>query len=482
MLLTEDTIAAISTPAGAGPRAIVRVSGPDALELGEAVFEPLDGSLAAMAGFSAADGVLRLEGGAIELAARVYVFRGPRSYTRQDLLELHVPGSPVVAAAALAELVRRGARAAEAGEFTARAFFNGRISLAGAETVAATIDAESGAQLRAARQAQGRLEELCRSVTPAVTDILAAVEASIDVADEDLAIETPGELAEALAPLAGQLRALANQAGGGDELAAEPAVVLVGRPNVGKSSLLNALAGTDRAIVSAMAGTTRDVLSCPVDLAGRSIRLQDAAGFEPAATPLDALAHNVAREAVAAADVVLIVTDAASPQTSIDAPLLAEVQQLNPSSPRIWLLNKCDLRRPASGRWQGRPASDHEHHGREARRTHGRDGHDTLEVSARTGRGLAQLRVALENLLGVEHARPGGMLGLRAWQGQAVSDAADALGRAADVLVPAADVADVAELASVELRVALRHLAVLAGQVTSDDVLGRIFARFCVGK
>ena len=467
MFPADDTIAAISTAAGSAARAIVRVSGPEALVLAARLFTPAAGSLDEMPGFRWADGLVRVPAGqaghAIELPARAYVFGAPRSYTRQDVVELHVPGPAVVANAVLGALVAAGARPAEPGEFTTRAFFSGRLDLSAAEAVADVIDAAGDAQLRSAMGALGgQLSRLCRAASDRLADVLAVVEASIDVADEGLALAAPAELAERLAAQADALEGAARRAADMPEGRDRPTVVLAGRPNVGKSSLLNALTGEDRAIVSALAGTTRDVLGATLTLpGGAEATLQDAAGFGRPGDALAEAADSAARRAVARADVVCFVADASAGLTPGDRELLEEVAAANPRAPVLVLANKIDL--------AARP-----------------DGLDAdIRTSALTGTGLDDVRRELGRRLHLNAARPGGALGLHDRQRRCILAAAAAARRAAELLARAADVADVAELAAVDVRTALAELGNVspdAAGYVSDDILARIFSRFCVGK
>ncbi|MCY2925394.1 MAG: 50S ribosome-binding GTPase [Planctomycetota bacterium] len=516
----HDTLVALSSAAGSGARAVVRLTGPEALTLAAGVFSPLAGSLAQTPGFRCLDGVVSGGRPRVDLPARAYVFRAPRSYTRQDVVELHLPGSPPAIEAVRDALLAAGARQAGPGEFTFRAFLAGRIDLSQAQAVADVIDAADRDELRSAMSAlSGRIRRLCEAASARLAETLAEVEAAIDLADEPLDLTAPGVLGARMAGLAAELARLAEQAGDMPEAAGCPRVVLAGRPNVGKSSLLNALTGSDRAIVSALAGTTRDVLSAPMHLpGGAAVLLQDAAGLTRPDGDLATSADNAARQAVAQADVVLFVVEGGEGGEDAggeidgkerqglgdygirglkkrdeegkkrdeegkkrdgkedqrgggieeEAELLAEVRRINPAAPVIVVLNKTDLgvrpRLRLGVRYDDPSIST------------------PIPTSALTGAGLSDLRLRIESLLHTRTARSGGALGLHQRQKRSLLAAASSAARAGELLAPAAAVVDVAELAALELRDALAHVGAISGQVVTDDILGLIFRRFCVGK
>lgn len=470
MFRMHDTIVAMSSPAGSGPRAILRASGPDAQAIAERVFTPIPPRpLGMLGGFRAVQGLCRADERAPQYPARALVFRAPRSYTRQDLIELHIPGNPLLAAALLEAMVQAGARRAEAGEFTARAFFSGRIDLSQAEAVCDLISSSSDTQRRSAlAMLGGTVRQACAAASEDLANTLATVEASIDLAEEAIELACPQTLAAALTRRAEGLGDLATRAGDIPDAVEQPRVVLAGAPNAGKSTLLNALSGQDRAITSALAGTTRDVLSAPLPLPGSAtVLLVDAAGLGYDRDPLARAAHEAARQAVQRADLLLLVVD--SHNTNAHPDLREEILAMNPNVPRMTVNTKADLI-DASAReaLRGAPVPpDHE---------------PVAVVSGQTGAGIDPLRHRISEMLDLSAERDAGSLGLHRRQKASLRTAEQACRNAAALLEGASDIAAVADIAAVEIREAIAHLGSIDGRALSEDILGRIFARFCVGK
>ncbi len=472
MFPAGDTIVAVSSAAGPAPRAIVRLSGPEAIALAASLFTPIapDVSLQRLGGFRSCEGMVTLTDPPCQIPARALVFRAPCSYTREDLIELHLPGSTPIASGCADALIAAGGRAAQGGEFTARAFFSGRLDLSEAAAVADVINATDRAQLRSAVGVlHGRVHRLCQAATIAMTDALATVEASIDLAEHDIQPATPGELIAALGEQSEQLRRAAEQAGDLPDTAALPTVVLAGRPNAGKSSLLNALVGHARAIVSPVAGTTRDVLSAWMDLPAGGAMLHDVAGAAHSDDPLEAPATSAALAALARAEVIVLVADLSAGQTDrgSEADLLAEIRSTNAQAACVLAANKCDLSDTPASTLADRLGVERDR---------------AFRVSAADGTGLPALRERLAEILTGDVFRSGQTLGLHARQRRCLLEAADAIDQAGTLLGDVDDVAASAELVAVELRAGLAQLGQITGEVTNEDVLGRIFGRFCVGK
>lgn len=430
-----DTIVAISSSAsGACARMIVRGSGPDVAHIASQIIP--DDALPESSHASRRN--LRFRNG-ISVPAWIYRFESPRSVTGEDVVEFHLPGNALLARMLLDDLIARGARQADAGEFTARAYFNGKLDLSEAEGVAATVGALSQAELDAARRLMsGELARLLNPVMDPIVETLALVEVGIDFSDEDVTFLARDEVVARIDAARRSIQDLIDRSPRLERLAHEPQIVLVGRPNAGKSTLLNALAGHERAVVSDVAGTTRDAIWAHVKLRRGIVRVIDVAGIGSGAGEIESKMFDTARRAIDEADAVLLVVSLADAH----APLALE------RDPDLVVHTKLDLA-PGAGA--------------------------ECRVSALTGAGMDALRDRLDHLAFGADA-PSGALALNARHLRALSDARDALDRANDAIDRGA------ELLALELRDALDALGTVLGQVTPDDVLGRVFAAFCIGK
>ncbi len=444
--MNTETIVAVASPPGRGGVGMVRVSGDAARSIAAQVcgIEPTPRH-AHFAIFRAADG------SALERGLVLY-FPAPHSFTGEDVLELHAHGSPVV----LDRLVRRtcelGARLARAGEFSERAFLNGKLDLAQAEAVADLIAARSEAQADAAlRSLDGEFSRRVEALVQMLVRLRVEVEAAIDFAEDASEAASAATLQRLFADVIAGVAALQNAASRGVRLTDGLHVVIAGAPNVGKSSLLNALAGSARAIVTDIPGTTRDVLRESIVLDGVELTLADTAGLRDATDAVEGEGIRRARAELARAELLLVVTDDARGQ--FDPAWLSATAR---AKPRILVVNKIDL--------SGSPAAREEHHG-----------NVTIALSAHTGEGVDLLRTELRRIaLG---ATGDGAFSARARHVQALQRAAAALATAHNALG-----VHTPELIAEDLRVAQRALGEITGEFSSEDLLGAIFAGFCIGK
>jgi len=453
-----DTIAAVSSPPGRSQRGLIRISGPSA-------FPILESLLAGPAPDQFPPRVLspaRLASPPI--AVLVARFPRPAGYTGEDAVELQLPGNPALLQRMLRQATRAGARLAEPGEFTFRAFTAGKLDLTQAEGVAATIAATSDGQLKAAELLrQGRLGGLAHELVNQLSDTLALVEAGIDFADEeDVVPISPEELLARLQTMRSRLEELYRGSRAWGEIETLPRVVLVGPPSSGKSTLFNALLGYTRAVVSPAAGTTRDVLSEPIKLpgpTGRPIELMlvDLAGLDTPRGQLDRQIQQTAAEAIERADLLLLTHPAEAPYPDTPLPFT-----LPDDTPRLRVLTKADLASDAT------QTLDVE-----------------LGVSATEPRNLELLRRTIAERIGHRAASPGSdMLALQPRHEQAIQIAIQQFDVAIDHLQPQRHQRhiDRVELIADTLRGTLDALGALGGEMTPDDVLGRVFATFCIGK
>lgn len=458
--LDADTIAAVATAPGMGGIGVVRVSGPAALAIGRAVTgRALPARRAVYAPFRDAAGDAIDHG--IALA-----FPGPGSFTGEDVVELQGHGGPVVLQLLLDALLARGARLARPGEFTERAFVNGKLDLAQAEAVADLIASASGAAARGAvRSLQGDFSRAVDAIDQAVLELRVYVEAAMDFPEEDEDFLGEGRVDERVAAIRSQFVALEHDTRQGVLLRDGIAVALVGPPNVGKSSLLNRLAGQERAIVTEIPGTTRDLIQADLTLDGLPVQIVDTAGLRESADPVEREGVRRAREQAGRADLVLMLEDDREPA---DPAVLEGLLAAGLTAERILRVrNKADLsggvpgRAPAAGLVVAGPDGD---------------GVQSLRVSALTGAGIDALVTAVKERVGF--AAEGTTFTARRRHVAALNAGHEALDRAATLMASGAP----PELVAEELRAVHTALGSIVGAVSADELLGEIFASFCIGK
>jgi tRNA modification GTPase len=446
-----DTIAAAATPPGRGGVGIVRVSGPRVPELAAVMLGELPPARrATFARF--------LDARQEPIDAGIALFYpAPHSYTGEHVLELQGHGGPVVLEALVARAVELGARRALPGEFTQRAFLNEKLDLAQAEAIADLIDAGSQAAARAAmRSLQGEFSAMVHGLTEAVIELRTYVEAAIDFPEEEIDFLADRQLGERFEALRAHFEGVLESARFGRLLREGMTVVIAGRPNAGKSSLLNRLAGYDAAIVTPIPGTTRDVVRERIHLDGMPLHVLDTAGLREGGDAVEEEGIRRAHAEMRRADRVLFVIDAAA-----DAAAVAyreEQARLPPDVPVTLVFNKCDLA-------PGLPVSDTI------------SGPPRLLVSSLTGSGLPELRAHLKSCMGYQSV-DGGAVSARRRHLEALALARAHVEEAARQLSERR----AGELVAEELRGAQQALDTITGEFTTEDLLGRIFSGFCIGK
>ena len=463
--LEADTIAALATARGTAALAVIRVSGPRALEVVASRFS--DGGLEDADGRTVWVGWLRDGGYRVIDQVVCVVWRGPRSSTGEDVVEVTCHGGDVVAGAVLRSLFGAGARPARPGEFTQRAFLNGKLDLAQAEAVADLIHAESTVGHRAAVSALGgTVSEVVADIRESLVGTAALVELELDFAEEDVELADRATLRARLGDADRMLAELVGTARLGALARDGLRVVIGGRPNAGKSTLLNALVGEDRAIVSPTAGTTRDAVEAAVELGGLRVRFLDTAGLRETADAIEAEGTRRARAAIDRADILLYVFDAT---LGLDAEEHAFLEALPPDRPVVLVANKSDLEAATDA---------------ETRGVSGRVLEAALRVSAHAAledaSALDGVRVAILKAVqagGLEVAAAGGVFVNERHRAH-LEAAREAVRRACAAL----EVGSGGDTLALDLRAAMRELGMVTGAVTTEHVLDAVFSQFCIGK
>lgn len=457
MFSTIDTIVAIATPPGRGGIGVVRVSGERALQIARSLllrtreFEPRHATFGRLRGTSTSDQVV------------VTYFPAPASYTGDDVIEISAHGSPVVLRGIVESAIGLGARLAEPGEFTLRAYVNGRMDLMQAEAVADLIDAVTPLQARAAfDQLQGTLTRTIGAIERRLFDVIARLEASVDFPEEGYHFAEPADVADEVAAIERDVDVLLASARRGRLVREGFQVAIVGAPNVGKSSLFNALVGVDRAIVTEVPGTTRDLVTETIDLDGFRITLVDTAGVRETTDPVETEGVVRSKGAASTADLVLLVHDSTTPPV---VPAASPTQAPTPTWSRILeISNKVDLSPSASS---GDCAICEQKSHR-------------IAVSAVTGQGLDDLRRGIAAALGVEQVRDEPAI-TNVRHIALVERARDALTRARKAALADGEALP-EEFVLADLQDARAALEEVTGKRAPEDLLAHIFSRFCIGK
>ncbi|GKX59648.1 tRNA uridine-5-carboxymethylaminomethyl(34) synthesis GTPase MnmE [Leminorella grimontii] len=452
---STDTIVAQATPPGRGGVGILRVSGPKAAIVAQQVLGKLPKPrYADYLPFRDAEGQVLDQGIAL-------YFPGPNSFTGEDVLELQGHGGPVILDLLLKRILTiSGVRIANPGEFSERAFLNDKLDLAQAEAIADLIDASSEQAARSAvNSLQGAFSNRVHQLVEALTHLRIYVEAAIDFPDEEIDFLSDGKIEAQLSQVIDELNGVRAEARQGSLLREGMKVVIAGRPNAGKSSLLNALAGREAAIVTDIAGTTRDVLREHIHIDGMPLHVIDTAGLREANDEVERIGIERAWQEIDQADRVLFMVDGTTTDATAPQDIWPEfTARLNPSVPITVVRNKADL--------TGEPLGLTEV-----------SSHSLIRLSARTGEGVQALRDHLKASMGFTSNTEGGFLARRRHL-QALETAAEHLDQGMEQLVSAR----AGELLAEELRQAQQSLSEITGEFTSDDLLGRIFSSFCIGK
>lgn len=458
----EDTIAAIATPPGVGGIGIVRVSGPKSKNIARLLFRSLKKTPLFKTHHLYHGDIVSPETGLVIDEVLISLMMKPHSYTGEDTLEISCHGGSLILRTVLTEVIRAGARLADPGEFTKRAFLNNRIDLSQAEAIFDMITAKTETGLKlAAGQLKGGLARKIGDIRTAMIDVLAMLETSIDFSDEDVAVMDGNDMAGRLQSLFQELHALASTCQEGKIYREGVSCVITGRPNVGKSSLLNRLLGEKRAIVTAIPGTTRDFIEEIINIEGMPVRMTDTAGIRKPENLIEKEGLYLVREKLSSADVVVAVLDGSEALANEDVTIIKE----NLTKKLLVVINKSDL--------------SHVLNDREIKHLLPEDGPPSLWISARTGEGISEMKGAIRSLVltrPVHHPSDDIVTNIR--HKTALEKTATLLSKARDSVLTGLS----PEFAAFDVREALDCLGEITGKTFNEDVLDRIFSTFCLGK
>ncbi len=471
--MIDDTIAAIATPLGEGGLAVIRISGSRALACADACFYPAGKNTpnpSAASSHTIHYGKIHHHGQVVD-EVLLSVMRAPRTFTREDVVEISCHGGILPAKAVLDAVLAAGARLAEPGEFTRRAFLSGRIDLAQAEAVADLIHSRTELALQAANeQLAGKLSQRINQLRDALLKTLAHIEAHLDFPDEDIAPDTLTQLLARLDGTVSFMEELLRTADDGQILRRGIRAAIIGRPNAGKSSLLNQLLGHDRAIVSPVAGTTRDTIEETANIRGLPVVFIDTAGLREARDAIELEGIRRSRDTLTKAEFILHVFDASEPITPADEDHLAEFR----AKKRILIRNKTDL--PIKLVLPGIP---HPEPAGTSSVTQTQSGLRIVDVCCLTGQGLETLKDTIKELVwsgGIQNDMLQVMINSRH------QEALERARTAAVRTVAALRAGETLELAALDLRIAVNAVGEIVGKTSTEDLLDVIFSQFCIGK
>ena len=449
---TDMTIAAVSTAPGTGGIAVIRVSGADAVEIADKVFSGKE-KLCGVPSHTVHYGFIKNAAGEKIDEVLVTVMRAPRTFTREDIVEISTHGGYAAARGVLEAVLLAGARHAEPGEFSKRAFLNGRIDLSQAEAVIDIINAKTDlSRCSALSQLEGTLSEKISAIRERLVHLAAQMQVTIDYPDEDLEDITPDDIRRSADECRADAERLLSTADSGRIIREGVRAAIAGKPNVGKSSLLNLLAGAERAIVTDVAGTTRDVIEEYIDLGGIQLILEDTAGIRDTSDAVEKIGVERSRKSIETADLVIAVFDASAPLGAEDRKILEETSDKK----RIVLANKVDL-----GKASNSELPD-----------------DTIFISAKTGEGADKLSERVKELFKLGLAAGNGAMVTNMRHKAALLEAAEALARTVDALVAGIPT----DIVSIDINIAIQALGEITGETVSGDIVNAIFHEFCVGK
>jgi tRNA modification GTPase len=455
----EDTIAAVATPPGEGGVAIVRISGPDAEQIARQIFSRAGRKNGGWRSHTLHYGAVHdPKSGDLVDQVLLALMRKPRSYTGEDVVEVHCHGGPFVVRRVLELILSLGARYAEAGEFTKRAFLNGRLDLAQAEAIfdLTQVRTETGMKI-AVQQMRGGLSKWIDLLRQELLDIMAQVEAEIDFPEEDIELLHREELAAKIESLREKISVIVQSYEWGKLYREGAKICIAGRPNVGKSSLLNALLEEERVIVTAVPGTTRDVIGESLNFGGLPVVLWDTAGIRETDNPVEKAGIDFARKHIEAADATLVVLDGSLPHTAEDEAILQAVR----GKKGLVVVNKKDLPRQLDISWLAESAPDK----------------SVLSISAKQGTGLDELKQAVREIVLTTPSEPEIVL-TNIRHKAALERTVDGLRAAASGVHAGLS----PELVAAELMEAKDGLEEVVGRIDSDNILEQVFSKFCIGK